>query len=323
MKRVFDNAMCAHVWAQQSQPNGRSNSMRFDGPYLYSYSTAIGYIPDGAKYGLCALLTSNTYSMTTSSKHMPAASRAVRGRDVFCVPNMGADPGACKENLAHLVSVYHSTVARALRMQSWYWLGVSDVRNSLEDVYKATQNFAERFKLPAPVLPVEADTSRIWARCERLTAERAKPEYQAKTEKKRAQRDLAAVRKAEEKRAEQAEARRIAALDSAERVRVWLAGAPIRLHHNDVPPEQGALLRLVGDTVETSMGAEAPAAHVRLALKKWRHCVNNGADWHRNGEQFALGQFQLDSIDGQTGTVRAGCHTIYRETIERLEAALA
>lgn len=30
MKTVFDNRMLAHVWASQSQPYGRSGSMKFD-----------------------------------------------------------------------------------------------------------------------------------------------------------------------------------------------------------------------------------------------------------------------------------------------------
>ena len=56
MKTVFSNKMCAHVWAQQSQLGGRSDHMRFDGPTLYSYSTPIGFIPNGAKYGRRVLL---------------------------------------------------------------------------------------------------------------------------------------------------------------------------------------------------------------------------------------------------------------------------
>jgi hypothetical protein len=87
MKTVFDHEMTAHVWAQQSQPSGRSSDRRmyFEGSNLYSYGPhfVLGHItPDGT-----ALLNSNGYSSSTG-KHKFLAARAVSHRTVFYVPEL-------------------------------------------------------------------------------------------------------------------------------------------------------------------------------------------------------------------------------------------
>ena len=77
MKTVFSGDMLFHVWAQNSQYEGRRSDGRvfFDGPTLYSYGRhfAIGHVmPDGA-----TLLNSDSYSISTS-KHQGQARAAVR-----------------------------------------------------------------------------------------------------------------------------------------------------------------------------------------------------------------------------------------------------
>lgn len=86
MQTVFSNSMVAHVWAQQSQSEGRSNNgnLYFDGPVIYSYGShfVAGYIDrEGA-----AWINSDSYSPTTA-KHMSYVSRAVRGK-YFPVPSL-------------------------------------------------------------------------------------------------------------------------------------------------------------------------------------------------------------------------------------------
>lgn len=78
MKTVFSGDMLFHVWAQNSQGEGRRSDGRvyFDGPTLYSYGRhfALGHVmPDGA-----TLLNSDSYSISTS-KHQRQARTAARG----------------------------------------------------------------------------------------------------------------------------------------------------------------------------------------------------------------------------------------------------
>jgi hypothetical protein len=81
VKRVFANDMVAHVWAQQTQDEGRSSNgnFYFDGDTLYSYGRHFavarftGRMVDGQRV---VLTNSGSYSVTTSG-HMNDMRRAL------------------------------------------------------------------------------------------------------------------------------------------------------------------------------------------------------------------------------------------------------
>lgn len=77
------------------------------------------------------------------------------------------------------------------------------------------------------------------------------------------------------------------------------------------------LLRRKGDTLQTSRGAECPFKHAVIAFLKAQECRATGTEWHRNGQQIRVGVFQVDAIDAQ-GNMRAGCHSLAWEEMERL-----
>lgn len=84
-RQVYDNRMTAHVWANQSQPSGRSNNgnLSFDCAKLYSYRTVIGYImPDSTP-----LYTATRYSVTTGG-HMSDLNRALGWNRGHAVPDL-------------------------------------------------------------------------------------------------------------------------------------------------------------------------------------------------------------------------------------------
>lgn len=84
---VFDNAMVAHVWAQQRQTEGRSNNgnLYFHGPRIYSYG---GHFLAGLalKPGGPFLVNADSYSLTTA-KHMSYVRRAVSG-EWYSLPSL-------------------------------------------------------------------------------------------------------------------------------------------------------------------------------------------------------------------------------------------
>jgi hypothetical protein len=82
------------------------------------------------------------------------------------------------------------------------------------------------------------------------------------------------------------------------------------------------LLRISGDNVQTSRGAEVPIADARRAVAFVMAVRARGDAWKRNGERFPVGAFELDAIESD-GTVRAGCHTFEFAEVERLAALLA
>jgi hypothetical protein len=97
----------------------------------------------------------------------------------------------------------------------------------------------------------------------------------------------------------------------AEKVEAWRQGGRASFGYN-LP----TMLRVVGETVQTSRGAEFPADHARRAFPLLQRIVESGKAWERNGHKIPLGHFQIDRVD-IGGTVHAGCHTVPWSEVER------
>lgn len=322
MKTVFNNQQCAHVWAQQTQPHGRSGSMHFDGDTLYSYQTPIAKFyrvkPDGhTSFDArpVVLITSETYSKTTSGKHMPAVSRALSGNvRTFHVPHVlagdvrlsGADVGMSKggthlQNLDAIVARYVSTRESELRRIKVY----GSAYDRLEPIQRDARAYAQVFGLPVPTLDAQADSDGI----ERIRAERkAKRETPAY---------LAAQARKEEIRLANLAARNLARFeaDTVHRNR-WLAGNTVSTWYG-VDEKGGAYLRLSNDgtRVETSQGAHIPVVDARRVIPLIRTVVAEARPIYNSSAR--VGSFTVDSI-AANGDIKAGCHFIQFAEIDKI-----
>lgn len=326
---VFDNAMVAHVWAQRDQEEGRSHNgnFHFRGDTLFSYRTPIGRFvnigKDRTRYAV--LVTSNSYSITTSGKHMPALWRALRGGGYvaeFRVPELGgyyADgPNRAEHeaNLAHLVNEYRDRRAKVQRMRDYY--GTEEtLREELQTRALHLERYADLFKLRAklPRLNPDKDAADVFAARATREAKRNTPAAIAKREADRERREEAKRRAAELERAE-----------SAERVEAWRRGEPVTLRHGErIAEHNGAYLRVKSDKLETSLGATVPLAEAVRVFRFVKLCRAKGDGispdivWRRNGESVPVGHFQVDWISA-AGSFRAGCHLIHWPEIERAAA---
>lgn len=63
------------------------------------------------------------------------------------------------------------------------------------------------------------------------------------------------------------------------------------------------------EEIETSTGAKFPIEHGLKALKIIDRCVAQKAEWHTNGHTIHLGHYQIRSITKE-GLVHAGCHYV-------------
>lgn len=134
---VFDNGMTAHVWANKSQPYGRSHNgnFYFDARSLYSYGThyCVGYhLPGDSDV---VLLNDDSSSVTTNGKHKPAAWSAVRHLDSHSVPGLTetarAIDSAC---MSYKGRELVARVAKHLESYSGaYWPG----QDAAESIYRA------------------------------------------------------------------------------------------------------------------------------------------------------------------------------------------
>jgi len=304
MATVFSNRrQCAHVWAQQNQERGRAGNVSFEGDTLYSYGTPVARIVNGRRGAVACLVTSRSYSVTTSA-HVSGALQAFGyERMHFAVPSLGRSQGRNYEaphgrygryhpeidhaaNLDRLMASYAEERARLTRARSYV------TEDCLRTRANKVSEYASLFGFKRAV-DVEADL-----RAMDTPKRRARIARQAERDNARRAADSA-------RWAEQA---LVNALGRDERIQEWRSGAAVSLRYGDEGAD-GAMLRIKGDTVQTSQGAEVPLSHVALAFRKVEACRAAGVEWRRNGESVQLGAFQLDRITAE-GDVRAGCHAI-------------
>lgn len=95
----------------------------------------------------------------------------------------------------------------------------------------------------------------------------------------------------------------------------WLSGGNNRVHFSD--ENGGAMLRIVGDRLETSHGAHVPLADAVKVFRMVKLVKARGQGWTRNGATLPVGYFQVDAIK-PSGDFIAGCHKINWPEIERV-----
>ena len=303
MKTVFDNRQCAHVWAQQTQDFGRSESMSFRGPVLYSYQTPIAAFVQGrgnelagTADGRVVLFNSRKYSVTTSGKHMPAAHAAVTHLRSFSVPNCTANSVAeHTANLTALVAGYRADADRLMRVRELW--GYS--RELLERAEVNVKDYARIFDLPLPGIDSAADYAKAAERLARLDADPKRAARKAAIDARRLAKEAA-------QQADQLAAFRMGVASQFSGIR---------------DAQGGAYLRIIGDEVQTSLGARVPVADARQAINFIAARRTTGKAWQRNGERCPVGDFQIDSIS-TTGDIKAGCHFIQWSEIEPIGKAL-
>jgi hypothetical protein len=122
----------------------------------------------------------------------------------------------------------------------------------------------------------------------------------------------------EARQAEEREANRKAReLETAEHRKAWLAGeAPLAGLRFDAE-SGGAALRIKGDMLQTSHGAEVPLEHAIRAFRFIKLCREAGREWSANGQQIRVGHFRVDSVSA-AGDMVAGCHAFTWPEIERV-----
>lgn len=223
-RHVFSNAQLRHVYASQSQDSGRNQkeTARFEGPVFYSYRTPVAVILPDANGESVALVSSVSYSSTTS-QHIPATGDFAG--PAFSVPYLPGQYGgryspppagprdseaarAHAGNLAHLVKHAMEDAERMIRNArrigrpySWREDGAAtsfDFNGSdsrFLTLAVAARDYARRFNLPAPTeseLPADGGFSRYEAALAEWRAKEADPVLQRKRAADRRRREVRA-----------------------------------------------------------------------------------------------------------------------------------
>ena len=303
-KHVFDTGEIPHLWAHRTQEDARNRqgNLYFTGDTIYSYGShfpiARHVTNDAGQRAV--LFTTATYSVTTSSHCSAVRSAIPSGIPVFHVPNVchgrysgseltADDHGGNLADYAERIEKYVITSARARSSYAKEWNNDHAVR--LRDEAFAYCAF---FGLPVPNISEVRELD-----SEALTAIR-------KREAKRT------AEKAEQTKRERAEA----VIRQQELITKWRAGQYSGCLY-DVPP----MLRIDGNEVVTSRGARFPVLHAKHGLAFVRKVRESQKVYVRNGHTIHLGPYAIDRIEPD-GTVKAGCHVVSWEEIERIAPSL-
>jgi hypothetical protein len=272
-----NNAEVAHVWAQQTQSEGRGSNFYFEGPRLWSY---------GHHFLAAQIHTVKGKRFVVINSRRYYAASATRGlMPTFYGPN----PGDLKATVAYTDGLIAEAVASALRRrkvtdrESIAW-EIQSIRNRVKEA-NALRRLLGRKTLKDPTANIAEVSKHLHRRLARYQ-ELNTPERRAE---KRAR-----------ERAEQA--RREAAL--AERIQDFRSGIRDGLSLSGLPYD---LLRISADgtEVQTSRGARVPLREAQIAFL----ALEGGRDIRG----MKVGHYTINGLtslqDGE-GIVTIGCHRV-------------
>lgn len=325
MKRVHDIDMVAHLWANKSQPEARNagGNFYFDGNTVYSYGShfPIAKHVTDKKGRPAVLFTTRTYSVTTS-KHLWTVRHATRHLNVVKVHN---PHNSLEENL----KVENGNVKTALKEAATSRKGRS-LEKKLEALKAALdqRNALAAFMGRKPTALPE-DLNAALAAIAKVEKREA-----AAAVKARNARNLFAL----------VEREKAAGAPFGEWLTKWQEGMPGDIRHVRYswgllaatagkrdgvayPKEMPCVLRLINagtenETVQTSWGADVPAAHAHRIYKVWARVQGKvpPEGWTPASQtEGAVGAFKVDRIEPD-GTIYAGCHTIYASAVQDFAA---
>lgn len=280
MKKVFTSSELPHVFAHKRQAEGRASNMFFDGDLYFSY---------GRHYCVARHLPDGYVAINldtsspTTERHKSAVRYAVSHLKRIHVVDPEGLPakGRTQKRIENLLQEAAKARPNGKRP---YWLGraktVTDDYNTFCDLLQRPQD-----KLP----PLEAT-----------------PEMLAEMKA-----SIAHVRKQEAERRKQREA--AIAESHAKQIDDWRKGLI-----NCAPQGAATMLRVNGDTIDTSRGAHIPVAD---AIRLWPIIVRVmlGSKDYEVG--MDLGGYQLTKIR-RDGSILVNCHDIPYSEIQSTAVTL-
>jgi hypothetical protein len=293
MRHVYPNHEIPHLWAHQLQDEARNSSgtFYFSGTTIFSYGShfpiARHITNDRGEQAI--LFTTARYSVTTSG-HCSAVARAIPSSvPVFHVSHVQDSWGGLPnhqdnvENYVHRISELLGKAKRARVNRDWYQREALGLREQL-------RCYVVFFDLGNVAIPEsgELDALQSWIAAHH-EEERQRREKAARLAEKRARRE------------------------QAERIQRFRAGDPDVTYIPGVSP----MLRIVGDEVQTSLGARFPVSHAVRGLAFIRQVRESGREYLRDGHSIHLGHYVVDRVEPD-GTVHAGCHIVTWEEIEHI-----
>lgn len=291
MKTVFSSHNeCAHIWASQSQYEGRASRVFFEGQVIYSYGRHFPVARFAPEFGDVVLFTNRGYSNSTA-KHKSLIRSAIPAsyRIVYCddpTRNVEYNLGKWQKAVDYLRIEFATKKHKITR------------GNLAADIYRTCEDaidYCQALNIEAPDWTDETN--------EELTAR----DYVY---------ELAKARDAKRQAAQQ-ERERLAAISAAERLPLWERGESVPLdgfHYHDT------ILRIKNENVETSRGARIPVSDAVAIWPILLRTKKSGKTLDAGLHAIKLGSYRFNSFDGNTLIV--GCHSIAWPQLEKIATQL-
>ena len=244
MRRVFKNhdEVC-HVWAQQTQSEGRAGNIFFRDKSIYSYGCHF----EMARFvdTETVFITSRGYSVSTA-KHLSLVRRAVRHKTVFTVPDFTYHPN----NVRYLIEKARDHFDKAKRARKYADWPMQAARTTVESI----RAYITKFQVRVPESHVE-----VWQALHTDTY--LNGEVQAALLAK-----ARAAQVAEREATKQARLKREA--EEAAQLAKWVAG---ELSYGRFSAMR---LRVKEDEVQTTHGARVPIIEARKLYRALKAGMN-------------------------------------------------
>jgi len=291
MRTVFSSHNeCAHIWASQSQYEGRASRVFFEGEIIYSYGRHFPVARFAPEYGDIVLFNDRGYSNSTA-KHKSVIRAAIPAqyRVIYC-----DDP---TRPVNHNLGIWEDKV------------------NYLREKFAENTRKPTRARL---ALEIASFTNAARAYCDALKIDA--PAFTCSTTDEDDAREYGAI--AERKRNASREARRIKQdrirkLEAAERFALWQAGENVYSGGFELYP---TTLRIKGEQIETSRGAKIPVDDALKIYPLLERTKRGGGKLEGGLHNINLGSYRFNSFDGDTLIV--GCHSIAWDQIEKMAIQL-
>ena len=296
-KNVYKTSEIPHLWFHKTQKSARNHgNLFFDGDTIYSY----GYHFQIARHvtnerGEAAVLFNSASDSSTTSQHKSDVRRAIPGHyAVFSYPAGRRHDLTLDNCLQSMRSTFDATLnnlknAKSKPSKAKAYGQFSQARMQL-------RNFAEFLGADDTFI------NDVTTRSEELEYLKIFNDHQGNVAMARRNRE---AKRAEEFRAWREQRDADAKLTLAERIEAWRNGK-----NSYLPYDTPTMVRINGDTVETSLGATFPLAHAVKGLPLVMAIINGNMEYQRKESDpiIRLGHYTIDSIG--KGFLAAGCHTI-------------
>lgn len=300
----MNNQQVAHLWTTGTKTSGKGSNFFFEGDTIYSYGH---HFPIARRISEgFYLITERGYSNSTS-RHISYTRQAIPFfARVFSVAGSPRDSfGTIREEKMEEARKLFASVEGKNAFKTY-----QNAKSLSKFCRDALEMFAWMKRESDPSfqwLQVADEMHEIIGKAE-LIAETNRAAYEIALAKKLAQQEARDA----QRQARYEREREIDRMEVAQLVPLWRAGEIVNGYRlGNLPP----MLRIKGDKVQTSHGAEVTLQEAKLAFGFIMARINKGVEWKRNGETCAVGAFSLVSIDAEFVTV--GCHKF---TVDEVKA---